>query len=162
MDLFYLFTENFDFGTESDCTKQHKAGRFTVEYAAKNYYNIENPELEIINKKPKFKYSDIQFSISHCRNIVCVCFDNNPVGFDIEEIKPRDFEAIAKRMNFKLKENSLEEFYKNWTMYEAEIKLQAAAKSRYCASFLDKYIMSVVSAKSDNIEINFIEITNSK
>lgn len=158
MDLFYLFTKNFDCETSPGYTKQHKAGRFIIEYASSKYYNIENPELVIINKKPKFKYSDIQFSISHCRDIVCVCFDKNPAGFDIEEIRPRNYTAIAERMNFKLKENSLEEFYKNWTMYEAEIKLQMPVKSRYCTNFLDKYIISAVSSKADNIKLNYIEI----
>lgn len=157
MDLFYTYINNFDGKDEKQ--KQHNAGRYIIEYAAKNIYNIENSEIEIINKKPKFKHSDIMFSISHSNEIAAVCFSNSPVGLDIEQIIPRDFEKISKRMNFKLKEHTLEEFYKNWTLYEAEIKLQNKVRSSKTILFLNNYVLSVVSSLKEelNLDITFLK-----
>ncbi len=172
MDLFYLYIKNFDFKSvsephsadgspfESKCSSLHEAGRYILEYAAKNFYDIKNTELEIINKKPEFKYSGIKFNISHSKDIAAVCFDKNPVGFDIEKILPLDYKAIAKRMNFKLKEESLEEFYKFWTMYEAKLKLQNNVNHCISQKLNKEYIFSVVSIEYFNIdrieEIKFI------
>lgn len=152
MDLLYLNIDNFNFNSENKHQKQHKAGRYIIEYAAKNIYNIENPEIIIINKKPKFKYSDIQFSISHSNNIAAVCFDKYPLGFDIEHITNRNYIKIAKKLNFKMKENSSEEFYKLWTLYEAEIKLQNKYQYSHTDNFLNNYIFSIVSNNNFSIE----------
>lgn len=149
MDLIYSKCEN----TKEN---QHRTGRFIIEYAAKNLYNIENSELEIINNKPKFKHSDINFSISHSDCIAAVCFDYSKVGFDIEKIKERDIISISKRMNFKCEENTLEEFYKNWTLYEASYKLQDKVQSCISQIFSDDYVLSVVSNKKQNIKLNII------
>ncbi len=162
MELFYLNINDFNFKADTEHSLQHLAGRHILEYAAKNFYNIENTEIEIINKKPKFKYSDIQFSISHSKNIAAVCFDKSPVGFDIEQIKPRDYTAIAKRMKFNLENNSLEAFYTQWTLFEAKYKLQQEAKSVFSMKFLDTYIISFASCQQINIEqdLKIIKIGN--
>ncbi|MCD7878342.1 MAG: hypothetical protein LUG16_00230 [Candidatus Gastranaerophilales bacterium] len=126
----------------------HQTGRYIIEYAAKEVYKIPDNELIIINKKPEFKYSNIHFSISHSKDIAGVCFDLNPVGFDIEKVLNIDFERIAARMKFQLQENSLNEFYKHWTLYEAEYKLQKKSLSAYTTEIYideEKYIMSVAS-----------------
>ena len=158
MDLFYCDCTKFNGADLKE--KQHNAGLYIINYAAENIYNIENNETEVINKKPKYKYSNICFSVTHSDNIALVCFDKNHVGVDIEKIKPRDFQAVAKRMNFKLKENTLEEFYKEWTLYEAEIKLQESVRSSKTMKFKDNFILSIVSSSNNPIEFNyFLEIT---
>lgn len=162
MNLFYLNIDNFSFKSASKYEREHNAGRYVLNYAAKNFYNIKNTELEIINEKPKFRYSDINFSISHSKNIAAVCFDKSPVGFDIEIIKPRDYIAIAERMNFKLENNLLEEFYKEWTLFEAKYKLQQEAKSVFSMQFLDNYMISIASCINKDIKVNLIEIGNEK
>lgn len=158
MNIFYTNCSKFEGKNLHE--KQHNAGRYIVEYAAKQIYKIENPELEIINKKPFFKFSNIKFSISHSDNMVAVCFSQNNVGFDIQKIIQKDYSAIAKRMNFKLKEDSLNEFYTCWTTYEAKYKLQEDAKSVYSQVFKDEYIISVASSETTDIKekLNFKEI----
>ncbi len=158
MDLIYLNTDNYNFNKP----KLHNAGRYIVEYMAKNIYNISNSELEIINKKPKFKFSDINFSISHSKNIAAVCFASSPVGFDIEKIQVRDFTLISKRMNFKTVENTLDEFYRNWTEYEATYKLQLPSKVIYTSKLTDDYVFSIALPIETDIkkELNIIELQN--
>lgn len=143
MDLFYCYVNESE--TKSKYALQHNAGIKLTEYAAKNFYNIDNTEIEIINNKPKFKYSKKQFNISHSKNIVVVCFDNNPVGIDIEYIKQRDIDELSKRMGFKLKEKTLEEFYTLWTQYEAKYKLGCDGNYVISQQFLNEYVLSVAS-----------------
>ena len=152
MDLFYYYFSDIEGQTHRE--KEHNAGRFILEQAGKNFYNIKNTEVEVINGKPKYKYSNIEFSISHKGYIVIVLFDKNPVGVDIEILQNRDFEMIAKRMNFKLKNHTPEEFYTCWTLYEAEYKLQKSAKSRYTFNFNKEYIISAVTSEQAEIEKN--------
>lgn len=148
MDLFYIILDS------ADNKKLHDTGRKIVDYAAKNIYSIENPELEIINNKPKFKYSNICFSISHSKNIAAVCFDLNPVGLDIELMRNCDYKNIADRMKFRLNENTKEEFFKNWTLYEAKYKLQQPCKSLFTQVFEEKYMMAVAASVNINIQDN--------
>ncbi len=148
MDIFYIKIK------ENHFNSGHEAGRYIIEYAAKNFYNIKNAEIEIINKKPKFLYSDLKFSISHSKEIAAVCFDTNETGFDIEKINPRDYKSIAQRMKFVLEEDTLEAFYKCWTLYEAEYKLQKEAKYTFTSLLEKNYMMSIASADETNIKSN--------
>jgi phosphopantetheinyl transferase len=159
MDLFYINCENFDGNDLKE--KQHNAGRYIVSYVAEKIYKLKNSEIEIVNKKPKFKLENIHFSISHSNCYAVVAFDKNPVGVDIEKITERDFLAIAKRMKFELKENTLEDFYCCWTLFEAEYKLQDKAKSTLTIDFKDEYKISVASSTATDIEknLNISEIT---
>ena len=148
MDLYYTNCNGFEGETLKQ--KQHNAGRYIVEYVAKNVLNLENSEIIIENKKPKFKHSDIKFSISHSDCWAFVGFSDNEIGIDIEKIQERDYKAIAKRMNFDLKEDSLSDFYLCWTIFEAEYKLQQKAKTVKTIDFNNEYKISVASVK--NIE----------
>lgn len=125
---------------------QYALGRFLVKSAAKNFYDLTDTDIIIENDKPKFKNSALQFSISHCGNFVAAAFDKTDCGLDIEEMKPRDFEALSKRYekNFE----TSEDFYKFWTRYEAEIKLQQKTQAEYTCVFQDKFMLTVVSADS--------------
>lgn len=155
MEIFYLYINEFDFHCDEKHEKEHKAGLYLVEQAGRKFFNIDNTELDIIDHKPYFKFSNIHFSISHSNNIACVCFDKNPLGLDIEFIKERNWRIIAKRMNFNMKENTLEEFYRHWTMYEAEYKLKQKALNTSTVKFLDNYILSIASSSFENIKINY-------
>lgn len=94
----------------------------------------------------------MEFSISHCQNYAVVVSNKTPVDIDIEEIAPRDFSAIAKRMKFKLKENTLESFY------EAKYKFQKEVKNSLTIDFADKYKLTVTSSSDKEINLNIIEI----
>ena len=155
MDLYYINCNEFEGETLKQ--KQHNAGRYIVEYVAKNVLNLENSEIIIENKKPKFKHSDIKFSISHSDCWAVVGFSNNEIGIDIEKMQDRDYKAIAKRMKFELKEDSLNDFYRCWTIFEAEYKLQQKAKSVKTIDFEKEYKISVASVSLiDEINLNKI------
>ena len=153
MDIFYVYIDDCEFKQDI----HHKMGRYIVDYAAK-YYGIENPEITVVQNKPEFKFSDIKFSISHSKNYAAVCFDKNLVGLDIEFIKERDYRAVAKRMKLSLKEDTLEDFYRAWTTYEAEYKLGEKAYEVKSQKFKDNYMLSAASTSKIEL-INFIEIT---
>lgn len=150
MEIFYVKTN--DFSTDTKYENEHILGRKIVEYAAKNIYNSNNCEIEIIKNKPQFKSLPIKFSISHTKGLVAVCFDEFEIGFDAEFIKPRDYKAICKRMNFNLNEDNLENFYKFWTEYEAVYKLGTTEKSKYSFIFDENYAITIASAENQNIK----------
>ena len=155
MNIFYLHLDKF-VCCGSKYEKEHAAGLYLTEYAAKNFYSLKNTQIEIINSKPQFKYhKNIHFSISHSFNIAAVCFDDVCLGFDIEFIKPRNYAALAKRMNFTLKENTLEEFYKCWTVYEAEYKLQQKPLNIRALLFQNEYMLAAASSSSREIIFKF-------
>ncbi|MBQ9246733.1 hypothetical protein IJ182_10755 [bacterium] len=154
MDIFYVYIAENSSNPKISHSLQHEIGRKIIEYVAKNLYKINNSEIEIINNKPQFKYSSKQFSISHSKNIVMVAFDDFPVGLDVEFIKPRDYNSLAKRMNFVLDEDNINCFYKRWTQYEAEYKLGCKPFSIDSRLFIDTYMLSVCSSVKNNIGEN--------
>lgn len=140
MEIFYIDIENFA-NDDKLKNKHHYYGRYIVNYVAKEIYNIQNPELEIVRKKPRFKFSDINFSISHSKNIILAAFDKNPAGVDVEFMKDRNFTQLAKRYNLKI--TSKVQFYEFWTRYEAEIKLQSSPKKIITFPFMENYMLSL-------------------
>src|SRR5574344_173714 len=127
-------------------------GRFITKFVAKNLYN--KTDLDIIeNKKPIFKNSDLNFSISHSTDIVAVAFDNNNVGLDIEFMKERDFEAIANYLNIKFFEKK--EFYQYWTMYEAEYK---STKQKLTSFIFENYMCSLSSFEDIKNKLKIYEL----
>lgn len=139
--------------TSTKAKTQHCYGRFLVEHVAKNIYNIQDSTLEIIDKKPKFKFSDINFNISHSENIVMVAFDDNPIGIDIEIMKDRNFEEIFARYNYKGNDISKQTFYKFWTEYEACIKLQTSAHKKINFPLLENFMVSIAGNFENNFEL---------
>lgn len=166
MKIFYADTNKFNIDekilksflkdrkfTSAEKEKQHCFGRLLIQTVAKEFFNIENHELEIINKKPRFKNSDIQFSISHSQNIVLAAFDKNPIGVDIEFMKERNFKELFARYNYKGENISKELFYKFWTEYEAGIKLQGTPKTKLTIPFLNSFMLTVAGNFEDDYKI---------
>ncbi len=132
---------------------QHCYGRFLVKTAAKEFFMLNDTEIVIVNKKPRFKNSELHFSISHSNNIVMAAFDENPVGLDIEFMKERNFKEIFERYNYKGKNISKELFYKFWTEYEADIKLQGSPKTKITFPFKDNFMVTVAGNFDENYQI---------
>jgi len=134
---------------------EHLCGLYLVKNVAKEFYNIENPEIEIKNSKPFFRYNNLYFSISHSENIVAAAFHTSNTGFDIERIKPRNYKKILKKYNIENENPTPEDFYKFWTLHEAQIKLGTPCKSSFTIPFKNDYILSCVS---DEVIISEFEI----
>jgi 4'-phosphopantetheinyl transferase len=82
--------------------------------------------------KPLLKQAEanFHFNISHSGSWVVCVLDSMPVGIDVEEIKPIDFD-LAKRffsqdevseLHLTPKESKLSKFYSLWTLKESYIK----------------------------------------
>lgn len=76
------------------------------------------------------EYDDVHYNISHSGNWVVMVVDNEPVGIDIEEIKPFDL-RIAKRFFSDMENSFLDEvegmkkldyFFDLWTLKESFLK----------------------------------------
>lgn len=157
MKIFFINTNKYPLENnileqyaEQNKKQQHCYGRYLVHNVAKKVFGIENSEIEIINKKPRFKNSKLQFSISHSENMIIVAFDENPIGTDIEIMKERNFRDLFARYN--IKSDSKELFYKYWTEYEATIKLQGIPKTKIHKQ-IDNFMLSVVGDFDENYEI---------
>ncbi len=168
MDIFYLdsseFLKNFSaeqteefievFGQKFKSEKrrkEHALGRFLVKTAAQSFYGENNTEIEIKKSKPYFINNDLNFSISHSRNIVLAGFDTHPLGVDVEVMKERKIQDILTHMNIKADNVTPELFYRYWTAYEAKIKLQDCIKSSCTLKLLPEFMLSIVSNQSLDI-----------
>lgn len=129
----------------------HCLSYFLLEKMLKENYNINTPEITFVNKKPILKTKEKHFSISHSKEYITIAFSDNNCGVDIEQIKPRDYEKIAEKMDFKV--NSLIDFYEKWTEYEAIYKLNSIKKSIKKYKFKN-YMLTCVS-ENPNEEYNF-------
>ncbi len=124
---------------------EHLFGLFLVRFIAKNIYNVENTEIEIKNKKPCFKFSDLNFSISHSQDIILCVFSKNNIGVDVEYIRNRDYAHILSRYGENIENPTEEYFYKFWTKHEAVIKLGLPEKSLFSTKFENEYMLTCVS-----------------
>ena len=135
----------------SDAKKwnQHCFSYLMTDRILREVYGIEDREIIFNGKKPFLKNRQKYFSISHSEDFVALAFSDYDCSIDIEKIKLRPFEVIAKRMNFKC--NTLEEFYNEWTKYEAEYKLGKPAQ-KFKKIKVEDY---VITAASVNIQEEF-------
>lgn len=158
MEIFYINLKNTkDIDKISKKELQSTLGRKLTEQIAKVFYNVKDTSIIIDNKKPKFKNSNLCFNISHSNNVIAIAFDELQLGLDVEFMQERDFKAISKRYN--LKESTKENFYKFWTQYEAEIKIQAEIKQKISFELQPNYMLSIVSANQNlNTQIKMYEI----
>ncbi|WP_429970397.1 4'-phosphopantetheinyl transferase family protein [Fructilactobacillus sp. Tb1] len=80
--------------------------------------------------KPYFKDRDEHFNISHSGNLVTVAVSDQPIGIDIEEIKPKQLDKLSHAFNVgelaylnKLKDpRKSEQILRLWTIKEAVLK----------------------------------------
>ncbi len=166
MEIYYINSENFLKTHDTDFLKkfagekefksmkrfvQHSLGRYLVKTVAEQVYAVVNTEILIENDKPKFKNSSLNFSISHSGKYIVVAFDEEECGLDIEEMKTRELEPLSKR--YEKEFLTLEDFYKFWTNYEAEIKLQQPAKWSHSEVFQTDFMLTAVSATADNVVV---------
>ena len=126
--------------------KEHCFAYLMIDRVLREFYQIEDREIVFDNKKPIMKSGKKHFSLSHSGDYLALCFSDYPCGIDIEEKKERDFEKIAKRMEFDC--TNLEEFYSVWTRYEAEYKLAENSKSCW-ATVVENYALTALSSNED-------------
>lgn len=120
----------------------HAFSYLMLDRILKEVYKIENRSVCFRDRKPVLESSLKHFSISHSGDYVALAFSDNNCGIDIEKNKNRDFLNIAKRMNFK--SSNLQDFYIDWTFFEAEYKL--GSKSFATKTFLlENYTLTAVS-----------------
>ena len=113
-----------------------------VDRILRDFYQIENREIVFNGKKPFLKTREKFFSISHSNDYIALAFSDYDCGIDIEKIKLREFEEISKRMGFKCA--TLEDFYNEWTKYEAEYKLGKPAQ-KFKKVHIEDYILTAAS-----------------
>ena len=121
---------------------EHCFAYYSLDRILRDIYNIENREIEFVNKKPYLKTREKFFSISHSGKYLVIAFSNSECGVDIEEIKERNFVAISNRMKFSC--NNLEDFYKEWTKFEANYKLGQLIQNFYTQKY-ENYMLTAVS-----------------
>ena len=148
MKIFYIKINNNEKCTKQNFKKvQSQIGRLITKFVAEYFYNIEDTNIIMENKKPKFENADICFNISHSNNIVAVAFDSFPLGLDIEFMKDRDFKLLLERYN--INSNNKEIFYQFWTEYEAKIKIQNETKQKIIFKLEPNYMLSLFSSNPD-------------
>ena len=138
---------------------QHCAGRFLVKNICKRIYNINNPQIVTLNKKPRLANGEINFSLAHSADYVVCVFDKNICGIDLEYMRPVNIEGMSKRYNKNF--GSIEDFYKFWTNYEASIKLGSGGEFEYNSIFQKEYYLTLLSASKmppTPVFIDFLKI----
>ncbi len=153
----------------------HYFSRIFLKKILSEFYNI-NAEISDDNGRPYIKEYSLNFSISHSKNIVAIAFNDNngsKIGFDIEYIKPRNYNAVLNYYGVDKPDVTQDEFFQIWTAYEAEYKSGAGVNkevkydviknnerysdSFYLLSFKYKNYMAALSTQV-NSEPNLYEI----
>ena len=149
------FLDEYLEGREFKCEKRRiefGLGRFLLKYVLKTRFGVKNPQIILKNQKPALKNDEICFSLSHTKNIVLAAFDETPVGVDIEFMKERNFDLIYRYWKKSEKSVNKQEFYEQWTLYEAQIKLQQESKANFNAEIFENFMLGICSANSEPIE----------
>ena len=122
--------------------KIHSLTYLMIDRILKEVYKIQTREIVFNSKKPILKSGGKYLSVSHSNEYIALAFSDNNCGVDIEKIKDRNFKAISARMGFNSK--SLEDFYYNWTEFEASYKLGEKYSIKNINK-IDNYILTAVS-----------------
>lgn len=122
--------------------KTHCFSYLMLDRILREVYQLQDRKIIFDNKKPMLDSKLKNFSITHSENYIVLAFSDSNCGVDIEKIKTRDYIKIAKRMHFDSKTE--EEFYEDWTTFEAQYKLGEEIKSKKTFK-LDDYYLTVVS-----------------
>ena len=135
MEIFLIKISAYDNLSESDLIsykkreisnekrlREHCLAYYLLDKILEEKYLIEDRTIDFIGKKPVLKNGGKYFSISHSKDYIVLAISDYNCGIDIEYQKERkNYLDIAKRMNFSCK--TIDEFYKEWTMFEANYKL---------------------------------------
>lgn len=178
MEIFYLRKEEFLKSIDTNSLKkfsdgraylsddkhmEHLCGLFLTKFIAKHIYAISDTDIIFQGDKPIFRSGGIHFSISHSQDVVLAAFNNAKIGVDVEFMRNRNFKKIMERYGKTQDNPAREDFYKFWTVHEAEIKLGSKIRSLFSTVFEQDYILSCVSSNTlvTNFKIKKIEIKNS-
>ena len=141
----------------------------------KDIYSLDLDNIKIIRNeagKPLCEKNEFYFNISHSKNYVAVAVDILPVSIDIEQMHEYD-SRIANKLfpdqveTIDLARNQKEEFTKQWTKYECQIKLfgsiielkMHSQNKIFERSFVlrnllgDDYFLSVASLRNDDVHL---------
>lgn len=129
--------------TDAKKLNEHCLSYLMVDRILREFYKIENREVIFNNGKPHLKSGLKHFSISHSGDFIALAFSDCNCGIDIEKSIPRDFKKIAERL--KLNCQNLDEFYREWTLFEAKYKLGESIQAKN-AYKLGQYTVTAVSA----------------
>lgn len=125
---------------------EHLCGIFLTKFIAKHAYDVHNLDIELRNKKPYFVSNEIFFSISHSKDIVLVVFNNSEIGADVEFMKDgKNYKLIMNRYGHNVSNPSKKDFYRFWTVHEAEIKLNGHIRSLFSETLEQDYMLACVS-----------------
>ena len=105
-------------------------------------YKLNNREIIFTNGKPSLKSGLKHFSISHSGDFIALGFSNSNCGVDIEKNTARNLKKIATRMHFN--SNKPEDFYPQWTKFEATYKLNETLMSAKTFQ-INEYTLTAVS-----------------
>ena len=108
-------------------------GEILVKKALSDKYGIDVNKICFSfteNGKPYIaERNDIHFNISHSGDYIAIALSDNPIGIDIEQIRPVNISTIKEILNneelklFYDSKDKESEFIKLWTRKEAVIKL---------------------------------------
>lgn len=134
---------------------QHCFTYLMLDRILKEVYHIKDREIIFEGNKPLLKSNEKYFSISHSENHVAIAVSDFECGIDIEKIKQRDFHKIAERMKFEC--NNLQEFYQEWTLYEAKYKLGNPPQSHWFAIIKDYFLCVASKNPNEKFELYYRE-----
>ncbi len=120
-------------GSENKKIRKESLGPALVQFCLKKCKELKEVELEIARTEYGKPYlvqtKKIQFNISHSEDWIICGISHNPIGVDIEFLKPRSFKQIARTLftneerDFILRANNTESaFYRIWTLKESYLK----------------------------------------
>ena len=117
----------------------------------------------------KWTSSKVEFSISHCENLVVVAISDTPVGVDVERLKAID----VKLSNRILNDSEMQEFVKlddsdkqsylikKWTQKESVFKCKNLSVLRYKELQLDENTLTSKKLEIDD-KTYFLTVCHSK
>ena len=149
MDIWFVNLNFKNLPTKTELNDiQHFYSENFLKTLLSNFYN-NNSELSVKSGKKYLKDNSIYFSISHSGNLVVLAFDKNKIGIDAELLKDRNYSKILKYFGIFQTDISQEEFYKIWTVYEAEYKSETNKNLH-----IFKYKNYICSLSSENPSIS--------
>lgn len=115
--------------------------KFLIDELKKQGFDFDFTMIKEAKGKPFFKHNkECFFNISHTKKYVAVCFDNVPIGIDIEQVRknklplverffhPKEVEYLKQTNNLYSKNKNISvfdlAFTQLWTIKEAYVKMK--------------------------------------